>query len=95
MNEETLFANFDTTPCYDTTLEKIGLLKYLQTEEYKKTQTWNPDENWCRYCGAKSSSSWQKSPWGSHYFCTVHYVQWKTKKDLDMSRVFRFPFFYL
>lgn len=23
MNEETLFANFDTTPCYDTTLEKV------------------------------------------------------------------------
>ena len=37
-----------------------------------------------RYCGARESSGWNSSPWGSNLLCVVHYVQWKKKKTLKL-----------
>eukprot|EP00736_Rhodelphis_marinus_P008023 Rmarinus@m.21363 len=39
---------------------------------------------WCRYCGARSSSSWRPSPWGSFKLCTVHYNDWSIRKRLAL-----------
>ena len=36
------------------------------------------------YCGARESSGWNTSPWGSNLLCVVHYVAWKRTKTLKL-----------
>ena len=42
--------------------------------------------NWCRYCGSRASSGWNKGPWGTRTLCVVHYVKWHTKKTLTLTQ---------
>lgn len=37
---------------------------------------------WCRYCGAKASSGWGRSPWGSKKLCNSHTQKWRAQKLL-------------
>lgn len=41
--------------------------------------------HWCRYCGARAASSYNRGPWGKKKLCTTHYVQWCQKGSLDLS----------
>lgn len=41
--------------------------------------------NWCRYCGAKTASSYSKSPWGPSKLCTKHYVAIMQKDTVNLS----------
>jgi hypothetical protein len=40
--------------------------------------------DWCRYCGARIASGFNRGPWGSRMLCTPHYVKWKDK-SLNLS----------
>ena len=40
---------------------------------------------WCRYCGARVASAFNRGPWGSRMLCTTHYVHWFTKKSLTFA----------
>ena len=42
--------------------------------------------NWCRYCGARTSSGWSRGPWGSRKLCIIHYVRWHQKKNLKLTQ---------
>jgi len=37
---------------------------------------------WCRYCGARASSGWGRSPWGSKKLCNSHTQKWRSHKLL-------------
>ncbi len=41
--------------------------------------------DWCRYCGAREASAFNRGPWGSRMLCTTHYVHWFTKKSLSFA----------
>ena len=41
--------------------------------------------DWCRYCGARVASAFNRGPWGSRMLCTTHYVHWFTKKSLTFK----------
>ena len=47
---------------------------------------------WCRYCGARSTSGWQRGPWGKKSLCIPHYVAWWQKKTLDLKEELGKPF---
>eukprot|EP00357_Protocruzia_adherens_P015827 CAMPEP_0115012704 /NCGR_PEP_ID=MMETSP0216-20121206/24912_1 /TAXON_ID=223996 /ORGANISM="Protocruzia adherens, Strain Boccale" /LENGTH=2334 /DNA_ID=CAMNT_0002381845 /DNA_START=106 /DNA_END=7109 /DNA_ORIENTATION=+ len=42
-------------------------------------------ETWCRYCGARYSSNFSRSPWGAKMLCCAHYVEWNNNKKLDLD----------
>eukprot|EP00949_MAST-11_sp_MAST-11-sp1_P000467 g467.t1 len=41
--------------------------------------------DWCRYCGARDTSCWSRSPWGSRMLCMVHFHQWWERNQLDLT----------
>jgi SNF2 family DNA or RNA helicase len=41
--------------------------------------------DWCRYCGARAASNFNRGPWGPRMLCTAHYVHWYTKKSLSFA----------
>lgn len=43
--------------------------------------------HWCRYCGAKASSGWGRSPWGSKLLCNSHGQKWRAGK-LNIIKTF-------
>eukprot|EP01083_Nonionella_stella_P246573 855869_1 len=45
---------------------------------------WNTDNEWCRFCGARASSSFYNSPWGPKQLCSTHHEQYK-QRTLDLS----------
>ncbi|KAK8813261.1 hypothetical protein WA158_002853 [Blastocystis sp. Blastoise] len=70
----------------DPEYQIIALSDYMQSDEYRDSQKWDPNGEWCRYCGAKKASGWYKGPWGPKTLCTVHYVQWKQRKTLSLDK---------
>eukprot|EP00163_Fabomonas_tropica_P030140 TRINITY_DN6706_c0_g3_i1.p1 TRINITY_DN6706_c0_g3~~TRINITY_DN6706_c0_g3_i1.p1 ORF type:complete len:136 (+),score=31.88 TRINITY_DN6706_c0_g3_i1:87-494(+) len=44
------------------------------------------EEPWCRYCGARYSSGWNRGPWGKRTLCIPHYVHWFQKKKLSLTK---------
>lgn len=44
-----------------------------------------PSTDWCRYCGARYSSGWNRGPWGPRKLCTAHYVEWNQKGTLSLD----------
>ncbi|CAD8066277.1 unnamed protein product [Paramecium sonneborni] len=59
--------------------EELGIIpvKYFDYSKYTN--------DWCRYCGARFASNFTKGPWGSRTLCTIHYINWGQKKQLDLS----------
>jgi hypothetical protein len=47
--------------------------------------------NWCRYCGARNTSAWNRGPWGKNTLCIPHYVSWWQKKTLSLSGYHEIP----
>ena len=62
----------------------VGVEAWLQRDVIPKV--YDPKDIWCRYCGCVTASGFSRGPWGSRKLCTIHYVQWQTKKTLDLSK---------
>ncbi|CAD8164733.1 unnamed protein product [Paramecium pentaurelia] len=65
--------------------EELGIIpvKYFDYSKYTN--------DWCRYCGARFASNFTKGPWGSRTLCTIHYINWGQKKQLDLSEYIELP----
>ena len=75
----------------DYNLETIRQEKRARTELNVVVEHIDPEfydtyeGDWCRYCGARVASAFNRGPWGSRMLCTTHYVHWFTKKSLTFA----------
>eukprot|EP01083_Nonionella_stella_P026107 71887_1 len=76
----------DTDSCakrLDLEAQNLDFL-LAQTMSLHPSLRWDCDNEWCRYCGARASTSFLKSPWGPKQLCHTHHMQW-IQNELDLS----------